>query len=301
MQTGESPLLALYLWRSTDLKQKAQFDPPRAAGIRMPRLLYGTAWKKADTERLVALAIRQGFRGIDTACQPKHYDEAGVGAGIAACLAGGLKRCDLYLQTKFTSLSGQDPQRIPYDRNASLTQQVAQSFEVSLRNLQTNRLDGLVLHSPLPSTAQTLEAWRAMESLVDAGGVGQLGISNCYSLETLESLYEAARIKPAVIQNRFYADTRYDREIRAYCRTRNIVYQSFWTLSANPHVLTHGTITALAAEYRRTAAQVLFRYLTQIDVVPLTGTRSGIHMREALGIFEFTLAASELEAIGRLF
>jgi diketogulonate reductase-like aldo/keto reductase len=51
--------------------------------VRVPRIIYGTAWKKAATENLVSLAIQNGFRGIDTACQPKHYEEAGVGDGIA--------------------------------------------------------------------------------------------------------------------------------------------------------------------------------------------------------------------------
>src|SRR3984957_3142686 len=119
-----------------------------ALGVRVPRILYGTAWKKADTARLVTLAIETGFRDIDTACQPKHYDEAGVGAGIAACLSPKLTRSDLYLQTKFTSVSGQDPARIPYDSKAPLAQQLAQSVAASLRNLQTDYLDGLVLHSP---------------------------------------------------------------------------------------------------------------------------------------------------------
>src|ERR1700680_635006 len=132
----------------------------------MPKIMYGTAWKKADTERLVRIAIRQGFRGIDTACQPKHYDEAGVGAGVAACLDQNLTRAELYLQTKFTPLSGHDPARIPYDPSAPLPMQVAQSFAASLRNLQTPYLDCLVLHSPFANAKQTLAAWRAMEALV---------------------------------------------------------------------------------------------------------------------------------------
>src|SRR5258708_36256976 len=94
--------------------------------IRVPRIIYGTAWKKAATEQLVSLAIQNGFRGIDTACQPKHYDAAGVGAGVTAGLKQGLTRADLYLQTKFTSLSGHAPQRIPYDPNATLADQIAQ-------------------------------------------------------------------------------------------------------------------------------------------------------------------------------
>jgi diketogulonate reductase-like aldo/keto reductase len=268
-----------------------------SANVRTPRIIYGTAWKKSQTARLVEKAIEQGFRGIDTACQPKHYDEAGVGAGVTASLDDSLVRADLYLQTKFTSVSGQDPTRVPYDPNAPLPEQVAQSFAASLRNLQTLYLDCLVLHSPLASPAQTLAVWRAMESLVPGGGVRQLGISNCYELEQLKALYDSAHVKPSVVQNRLYAETGYDREIRAFCTSRRIIYQSFWTLTANPHVLKHGTVAALASKYGRTHEQVLFRHLTQRDVVPLTGTRSAAHMREDLAIFEFELEDHELDAM----
>jgi len=269
--------------------------------LRGPKILYGTAWKEAETDALVATAIRQGFRGIDTACQPRHYDEAGVGAAVAGCLNAGLTRGDLFLQTKFTPLSGQDPTRIPYDPNAPLSEQVVQSFATSLRNLQTDHLDCLLLHSPLPTADQTMTAWQAMESLVDIGGVRQLGISNCYSLDQLKTLYDGARVKPAVIQNRFYAESAYDREIRAFCNKEQIAYQSFWTLTANGHVLEHDTITKLASIYGRTPAQILFRYLTQIDVVPLTGTRSEPHMRQDLEIFEFKLTDYERDAVDQIF
>jgi diketogulonate reductase-like aldo/keto reductase len=277
------------------------------AGVRVPWILYGTAWKKSDTENFVRTAIRLGFRGIDTACQPKHYHEPGVGAGVAACLRGepacngNLAREDLYLQTKFTALSGQDPARIPYDPKAPLPDQVRQSLAVSLRNLQTDYLDGLLLHSPLPSARETLEVWQAMESLVDVRRVRQLGISNCYRLEQLETLCDSARIKPAMVQNRFHADTGYDREIRAFCRQHRLIYQSFWTLTANPHVLAHRAVTSLASQHRRTPAQILFRYLTQIEVVPLTGTRTETHMREDLDIFEFELSELERKAMDALF
>ena len=273
------------------------------ADVRIPRILYGTAWKKDDTESLVRTALLLGYRGIDTACQPKHYHEPGVGAGVASFLAsnGTLARGDLYLQTKFTSLSGQDPARVPYDPKASLAQQVRQSFAVSLRNLGTDYLDCLVLHSPLPQARQSREVWQAMESLVDAGGVRQLGISNCYQLEQLEELYDSARFKPAVVQNRFYGDTGYDRMIRAFCRQHGIVYQSFWTLTANPRVLAHRIVRELASRHGRTSAQILFRYLTQNGIVPLTGTRSEGHMREDLGIFEFELLDAEREAMDGVF
>jgi diketogulonate reductase-like aldo/keto reductase len=276
------------------------------AGVRSPRLLYGTAWKKDGTESLVRAAILQGFRGIDTACQPKHYNEPGVGAGVSSALSekaanAALARTDLYLQTKFTPLSGQDPARVPYDPKAPLAEQVRQSLAVSLRNLGTDYLDCLVLHSPLPGAAQTQEVWRTMESMVDARKVRQLGISNCYGLDELKALFDSARCKPAVVQNRFYAQTGYDREIRAFCRQHRIIYQCFWTLTANPQVLAHRTVRELAAMHGRTPAQILFRYLTQSEVVPLTGTRSETHMREDLAIFEFDLPERERETLDALF
>lgn len=265
-----------------------------------PKIIYGTAWKKADTARLVTLALQTGFRAIDTACQPKHYDEAGAGAGVAASLASGLTRAELYLQTKFTPLSGQDPSRVPYDRNAPPPHQVAQSVARSLINLQTEYLDSVLLHSPMPTLTQSRAVWHVLEGFVDSGQIHRLGISNCYRLEDLTGLYESARIKPAVVQNRFYADTGYDRGIRAYCDQHQIIYQSFWTLSANPQLLAHKTVTGLAAAQRRTPAQILFRYLTQIGVVPLTGTKSLTHMHEDLSIFQFDLSRDACEAIDEI-
>lgn len=269
-------------------------------GVRSPRIIYGTAWKKTRTQELVRMAIQRGFRGIDTACQPKHYQEAAVGAGMAACLNDQLRRSDLYLQTKFTPLSGQDPAQLPYDPGAALAEQVAQSFTASALNLQTDYVDCLILHSALPDRRQMTQVWGAMEQIFHAGGARQLGISNCYSVAILQTLYQAAEVKPAVLQNRFYAETGYDRQIREFCRQHGIIYQSFWTLTANPQLLAHPAVTAPAGKYARTPAQILFRYLTQSDIVPLTGTTSATHMREDLEIFDFELTAEELAAVSEL-
>src|SRR5215813_1994240 len=97
-------------------------------GVRVPRFLYGTAWKEDQTQRLTELALRQGFRGIDTANQRRHYYEAAVGAGIAAAIEAGIvKRDELFLQTKYTFQPGQD-HRLPYDPRAPIATQVEQSF-----------------------------------------------------------------------------------------------------------------------------------------------------------------------------
>ncbi|MCQ8118073.1 aldo/keto reductase family protein [Methylomonas rosea] len=272
-----------------------------AAGVRMPGIIYGTAWKQERTAALVEQAITLGFRGIDTACQPKHYQEAGVGEGVlAACSALGLQRSDLYLQTKFTPLNGHDPLRIPYDPKASLPEQVAQSFQLSLKNLHTDYLDGLVLHSPLADREQLMEVWQALEVIQQSGAAKQLGISNCYDPALFEFLYENATVKPAVLQNRFYADTGYDKQLRAFCRQQQVVYQSFWTLTANPKILADSAVKALAEKYQRGSAQIFFRYLTQIGIVPLTGTTSAEHIREDLAIFEFELSSAECALVAAL-
>ncbi|MFM8444660.1 MAG: aldo/keto reductase family protein [Methylococcus sp.] len=270
------------------------------AGVRIPGIVYGTAWKKEQTAALVEQALRLGFRGLDTAGQPKHYDEAGVGAGMARALPSGLDRQEIFLQSKFTPIDGQDPRRLPYDPKASLSAQVAQSFANSLRNLRTDYLDSLILHSPLPDRKALLEVWRALECIVEAGGARQLGISNLYDPEQLADLYQMARIKPAVVQNRFYAQTGYDREIREFCRRQGMLYQSFWTLTANAALLAHERVQDLARAYRRTPAQIFYRYLTQIGIIPLIGTTSTRHMQEDLAIYEFELLASECEKMRAL-
>src|SRR5437773_8155756 len=89
--------------------------------VRVPRFLYGTAWKEDDTQRWTQLALQAGFRGIDTANQRRHYHEAAVGQAVAAAVASGsVVRDDLFLQTKFTFRRGQD-HRLPYDSNAPIS------------------------------------------------------------------------------------------------------------------------------------------------------------------------------------
>jgi diketogulonate reductase-like aldo/keto reductase len=266
--------------------------------VRMPRIIYGTAWKKERTAGLVAQALTAGFRGIDTACQPKHYNEPGVGQGLAQAYNQTMTRSDVYLQTKFTPLAGQDPQRIPYDPAVSLTEQVQQSVRASLHNLQTDYCDGYLLHSPMEREHDLQEVWRAMELLVVDKCVRQIGISNCYDPAVLRRLYQWAEVKPAIVQNRFYDQTGYDREIRSFCREQGIVYQGFWTLTANPHVLAHDIILKLAGHYKYTPSQIWVRYMTQMDIMPLIGTTSAEHMKEDLAIFDFMLTPGECVSIG---
>lgn len=268
-----------------------------AEKVKMPTLIYGTAWKKERTADLVVQAILSGFRGIDTACQPKHYEEPLVGEAIVRLRTHGIMRDELFVQTKFTPLSGQDPHRIPYDPTAPLELQVALSFEASKYNLQTEYIDSLVLHSPLFPYTNLTKVWGAMEEIYNRGEVRQIGISNCYDPKLLQQLYTDATIKPSVVQNRFYSESGYDNELRLWCNTQGIVYQSFWSLSANPHILGSNTVAALAKKYDKTPAQILYRYLNHIGIVPLIGSTSQQHMDEDLAIFEFELLEDEIKSI----
>lgn len=268
------------------------------AGVKMPPIIYGTAWKKERTAELVVQAIQAGFRGIDTACQPKHYNEPQVGEALQRVKSEGIERKSLFIQTKFTPLSGQDARQIPYERDAPLELQVAQSFDVSKSNLQTDYVDSFVLHSPLAPHDQLMTVWQAMEKIQKTGAASQLGISNCYDIDVLKSLYNDAEVKPAIVQNRFYKNTAYDAELRRWCASQGIIYQSFWSLTANPEVLSSHNVIAIAQKYQKTAAQIFFRYLTYLGIVPLTGTTSSVHMKEDLAIFEFELTSEDLSACG---
>ena len=271
-----------------------------SAGVKMPRIIYGTAWKKDRTADLVEKAIQAGFRGIDTACQPKHYNEPLVGAALQRIKEHGIEREALFLQTKFTPLSGQDPRQVPYDENSPIELQVAQSFEASIKNLQTEYVDSLVLHSPMAPHTLLMKVWNAMENIQKTGGARQLGISNCYHTEVIRSLYADANVKPAVLQNRFYQETGYDANLRHWCTHHGVIYQSFWTLTANPHVLASNTVRTIAQKHKKTEAQIFFRYLSHSGIVPLTGTTSEQHMKEDLSIFEFELSSEDLKNMSLL-
>jgi len=266
---------------------------------KFPSFIYGTAWKEDATAELVKMAVSNGFSGIDTANQPRHYQEHLVGEALLKLSGEGIEREDLFLQSKFTPADGHD-HRIPYDPSADLTTQVKQSFGSSLKNLHTDYLDSYLLHSPYSHQGlgnEDWEVWSVIEELYKSGKTRFIGISNV-NVEQLELLTEKAEIKPMVVQNRCFAARGWDREVRDYCKAHHIAYEGFSLLTANPFVLQNPVVQDIARELERTPEQVVFRFSIQIGILPLTGTTSELHMKEDLLVKEFELDNDDLKTIG---
>jgi len=278
----------------------------------IPVFVYGTAWKKDRSADLVYNAINAGFRAVDTAAQPRHYQEHLVGDGIRRAIADGIVgRKDLYVrkitifnvldnqtadhrqvQTKFSPISAQDPDNMPYDASAPVTEQVHASIKSSLQNLRSESepgsvdeayIDTVVIHSPLSTLSQTLEAWHALETYVPHR-IRNLGISNC-TLPMLRELCTSNQttVKPSVVQNRFYEDTLFDVPLRAFCRENQVIYQSFWTLTANPDLVRSGPVQQLARHVNITPAAAFYTLVMGLkDVTVLNGTKNDERMKEDL-------------------
>lgn len=275
---------------------------PAVDSAPVPGFLYGTAWKEQRTQTLTELALRMGFRGIDTANQRRHYFEEGVGHALAAaCRAGVVTRADLFLQTKFTDRASQD-HRLPYDPGADLSTQVAQSMASSLRHLGTDYMDSYLLHGPTSRhgwTQDDAEVWAAMMKERVAGRALRIGVSNV-SVRHLEQMTEGGGEIPAFVQNRCFARHGWDRNVRAFCRERGIVYQGFSLLTANPEVLRHPFVTGVASRAGATPAQVVFSFARAVGMVALTGTSSAGHMKQDLASRDLALSADDVQAIESL-
>ncbi|KAK2006450.1 aldo/keto reductase [Colletotrichum eremochloae] len=263
----------------------------------IPRLIYGTAWKKSQTAPLVASALSAGFRALDTAAS-HHYSEEGVGVGLRTWLAQnpthGVHRSGLYIQTKFSP----SPSALP------IPDQVHASVASSLKNLSVPGnlfareeapgafkddtegdadfyLDCVLLHAPYPSYADTLLAWRALESYVPSR-VRTLGISNV-GLDDLHALCADASVKPVVVQNRLNPREAYNTPVRVFCRERGINFQSFWTLTANPPLVRSeavGRVADGAGVSNEVAMYALVLGLRGVSV--LDGTTNENRMKEDL-------------------
>lgn len=188
------------------------------------------------------------------------------------------------IQTKFTPPGGQN-HITPYDLDAPLVEKVRQSVQSSLENFtidgQEPYLDSIVLHSPLDTMQDTMTVWQTLESYAPRT-LRNLGISNA-TLPDVEALHARAARAPAVVQNRFHAATAYEGPLRAFCRDRGIVFQSFWTLTTNPRLVKSEPVGRVA---RGAGVEAVAAYYALVlglgELTILDGTTDEAHMKEDL-------------------
>ena len=286
--------------------------------------LYGTAWKEELTKDCVIQAISAGYRGIDTANQRKHYNEQGVGEALLHCYQNtNIKREQLYLQSKFTYVQGQDD-RIPYNPHDSYAKQVRDSFNSTLKNLHTEYLDSYILHGPFSNRLITYEdkqVWKEMENIFKEGKVKSIGVSNV-SLDQLEELYHFAEIKPKTAQIRCFARNRWEKSMREFCKAKNITFQGFSLLTANKDYIGanfHKAISEsvpklifnkmdcqpriigkISEQTGMTPAQIIFKFCHQLGILPITGTTDPNNMSSNLNIAHRRLTNTHLDYIENL-
>jgi diketogulonate reductase-like aldo/keto reductase len=191
------------------------------------------------------------------------------------------------VQTKYTAPAGHDLNNMPYNASAPLETQIQTSVASSLANLrhqdepeEGSYVDCLLLHSPLPTVEQTLQAWTLLESYVPRQ-IRTLGISNV-TLPVLQAIFDSCKVKPSVVQNRFYPQTRHDVPLRAFCREHRITYQSFWTLTGNPVLLKSKPVVMLSRAVGVSPQVALYALAIDAGIEVLNGTTSAEHMREDL-------------------
>ena len=226
-----------------------------------------------------------------------------MGQGLAAAYRAGIvTRAELFLQTKYTYQPGQD-HRLPYDPDADLATQVAQSMASSLEHLDTDHVDSYVLHGPASGhgwTEYDAEVWGAMARERDAGRTRLLGVSNV-SLRHLQQMVATGAEIPAFVQNRCFAVARLGSRRAGLLRAAPDRLPGLLAAHRQP-----GRAASPAGDRHRrprsqaTPAQVVFRFALAVGMLPLTGTSSPEHMKQDLAARALALSADEVRAIESL-
>jgi diketogulonate reductase-like aldo/keto reductase len=230
-----------------------------ASGVEMPRLFFGPAKTSARIEDLVVNASRAGIRGFDIG-EKNAKIELGVGKALQVLFAEGVERDKLFIQSKVNP-------KYNKDIAADVDKQVLESLE----NLGVEYVDTLVLATPGQDHAQTMEAWRAMETAVGAGLAKQLGIANI-GFSGLKSLYEYANVKPIVVQERLLYENRFQRSMRTFCIEKGMYVQPYSTVEDNAGILEEKVYRKMATQYDVTTDVLWLRLMQGLRMMPITSS-----------------------------
>ncbi|OUO70185.1 aldo/keto reductase [Bacteroides sp. An269] len=248
-------------------------------GIEMPILGYGVYQvTPEECERCVSDALSVGYRMIDTA--QAYYNEEGVGRAVKK---SGIPREELFLVTKV------------WISNAGYEKAKA-SIDESLRKLQTDYIDLLLIHQPFNDYYGT---YRAMEEAYKAGKLRAIGVSNFYPDRFID-LAEFCDIKPMVnqVETHVFNQQRQPQEIMKEYGTQIMSWGPF--AEGRNDFFTNPVLKAIGEKYGKSVAQTALRFLIQRDVVVIPKSTHKERMEQNLDVFDFSLSAEDMEAIGKL-
>ena len=249
-------------------------------GVEMPLLGYGVFLvPPQEAERCVTDALEVGYRLIDTA--QAYYNEEGVGAAIAK---SNVKREDIFLVTKvWISNAGEE--------------KAAQSIDESLRKLQTDYIDLLLIHQ---AYGDVFGSWRAMEKAYKAGKVRAIGVSNFQAARFFDFTHYVD-VKPMVNQlqcNPMIQQTGIE-PLLAETDTKMMAWGPLGGQGVDGIVKSE-LLAEIGSKYGKSAAQVALRWLTQRDIVAIPKSSHKERMAQNLNIFDFTLTTEEMAQIATM-
>ena len=248
-------------------------------GVKMPKLGYGVYQVSPDEcERCVSDALAVGYRSVDTA--QAYFNEEGVGRAVKK---SGIPRSELFLTTKvWISNAGE--------------KKAAASIDESLKKLDTDYIDLLLIHQPFGDYYGT---YRAMEQAVKAGKVCAIGVSNFYP-DRLIDLYNFCEIKPAVNQVETHVFFQ-QKKAHEVMKKLGVQHESWGPFAEGKNGLfTNPVLKEIAAQKGKSVAQVALRYLMQSDVVVIPKSVKKERMAENLAVFDFTLSDADMAAVSAL-
>ncbi|MFN2745158.1 MULTISPECIES: aldo/keto reductase [Bacillus] len=229
----------------------------------------------------VKTAIAHGYRSIDTAAI--YGNEAGVGQGIREGIkAAGISRDDIFVTSKVWN------DDLGYESTIS-------AYEASLEKLGLDALDLYLIHWPVEGRYK--EAWRALETLYEAGRVKAIGVSN-FQIHHLEDLLKDAKIKPMINQVEYHPRLT-QKELHSFCSVHGIQLEA-WSPLMQGQLLDHPLLQDIAKKHGKTAAQVILRWDLQNGVITIPKSTKPQRIAENADIFDFELTQEEMRQIDGL-
>jgi 2,5-diketo-D-gluconate reductase A len=249
-------------------------------GVQIPQLGFGVFQiPPAETAAAVRSALEVGYRHIDTA--EMYRNEKQVGQAIRE---SGIDRAEIFVTSKLNNGF--------HARDAAL-----RAFDQTLSDLGLDRLDLFLIHWPLATVSDFVETWHALEEIYREGRVRAIGVSN-FQIAHLRKLHAEAEVPPAVNQIELHPYLTQE-PLRAFDAEHGIATEA-WSPIAQGGVLEDPTITQVAGQYGRTAAQVVLRWHLQLGNIIFPKSVTAERVRENFDIFDFELSDADISVISAL-